>query len=136
MRLVVDTNIIMAGLIRDGATRKLLFKHTLYAPREIKEELQRHKAYIHTKCKLPVCEAQQLFETIMRRISPVEPQESDTRRATIQMNAIDPDDTMFIACALTLSIPIWSNDRHVQEQRLVPVMTTRTLLESEPRRLS
>jgi len=39
--------------------------------------------------------------------------------------SFDPDDAPFIALALKLDIPIWSNDKDLREkQDVVPVVTT------------
>ena len=45
------------------------------------------------------------------------------------MAKIDIDDAQFVAAALTLDCPIWSDDKHFQRQKAVKVFTTKDLLE-------
>jgi len=42
----------------------------------------------------------------------------------------DPDDIQFLALALKLKLPIWSEDRALQRQSLVKVFTTSELLKA------
>lgn len=44
------------------------------------------------------------------------------------MDGIDKNDTVFIALALALNCPIWSNDTDFKKQRNVKVYTTEDLL--------
>ena len=43
--------------------------------------------------------------------------------------APDPDDVPYLAMALHLRVPLWSNDSVLKNQRSVPVYTTEELLE-------
>jgi predicted nucleic acid-binding protein len=45
------------------------------------------------------------------------------------MAAIDPKDTPFLALALHLECPLWSDDAHLKRQSLVPCYTTVEILE-------
>lgn len=44
------------------------------------------------------------------------------------MKEIDEKDAPFLALALQLGLPIWSNDKHFQRQKEVRVYTTRDIL--------
>jgi predicted nucleic acid-binding protein len=44
------------------------------------------------------------------------------------MGDIDLDDTPFLALALSLDCPIWSNDDHFKRQNVIKAVTTRELL--------
>jgi predicted nucleic acid-binding protein len=41
------------------------------------------------------------------------------------MNSIDPNDAEFLALALKLKVPIWSEDKHYKCQQLVSVFTSK-----------
>lgn len=41
----------------------------------------------------------------------------------------DKDDVDFVALALKLNLPLWSNDSRLKEQSLVKVLSTRELVE-------
>ena len=45
------------------------------------------------------------------------------------MKEIDVTDSPFLALALALDIPIWTNDGHFKRQNLIDVYTTNELLE-------
>lgn len=44
------------------------------------------------------------------------------------MKEIDEKDAPFLALAMQLGCPVWSNDRHFQRQNEVRVYTTRDIL--------
>ena len=41
----------------------------------------------------------------------------------------DPDDAPYLAFALKINSPIWSNDKHLKKQSVVPILTTKELIE-------
>lgn len=41
---------------------------------------------------------------------------------------IDKDDVIFIATALAFDCPIWSDDRHLQEQDKIKILTTKDMI--------
>ena len=45
------------------------------------------------------------------------------------MKKIDEKDTPFLALAMQLSCPIWSNDNHFKQQRVIEVYTTREIVD-------
>jgi len=45
------------------------------------------------------------------------------------MKKIDEKDTPFLALAMQLSCPIWSNDNHFKEQQVIEVYTTSEIVE-------
>lgn len=49
-------------------------------------------------------------------------------KAAAVMDAIDPDDTMVVACALAVQADaIWTEDKHFLQQSIVKVVTTEEL---------
>jgi predicted nucleic acid-binding protein len=54
--------------------------------------------------------------------------ESFRERAITMMLDIDPDDAPFLALAMMLDSPIWSNDGHFKRQKAVKVFTTKEIL--------
>ena len=53
MKLVIDTNRIMAGLLRDSTSRKIILhdSFSFYAPDYIETELFKHRVYLVKKEK-------------------------------------------------------------------------------------
>jgi predicted nucleic acid-binding protein len=116
MRLVLDTNILIAALIRNSLTREILFLpgFEFLLPEYALEEVERHRAKIARYSRLKQGEIDLLLSLLMESVT-VAPQERiipHLKAAEALIGAIDPDDVPFVA--LTLSEEndgIWSNDR-------------------------
>ena len=52
------------------------------------------------------------------------------RVAVELMRGIDEKDSPFIACALALGLPLWSNDRALKAQQRVKVYSTDEILKN------
>ena len=133
MRLVVNTNRIIAALIRDSTSRAILFsdKFEFVTVGLTKVELNRHKEAILRKAKISEADLEKLMSLIFSRVFVVsdvviERTMEDAKRI---MDGIDKDDTPFIALALAVDNEgIWSDDPHFQEQNAVRVWTTKDLV--------
>jgi len=55
-------------------------------------------------------------------------EEYATRLADAALISPDPDDVPYLALALTLGIPLWSNDKALKGQTNVKVLATSDLL--------
>jgi len=45
------------------------------------------------------------------------------------MGSVDIEDVPFIALALKMDVPIWSDDKHFEEQNKVKILKTRDIIE-------
>ena len=132
MKLLVDTNILISALIKDGATRKLLFHldAELLTIALLEQEIENYQAIILEKAEIDILIFNRIFETLKARITfleddlfiPFMPFASEI------MDPIDPGDTPFLAAALATGAEIWSDDVHFQQQTRVKVWTTSHLL--------
>ena len=132
--LVVDTNRIIAALVRDGFSRMLLVSSPVafFTVRLSKKEIMNHKEELMKKVDLsePVFDA--LLGTLYNKINIVADEviEPYLDEAQQVMGNIDPDDVQFIAAALAIPCDgIWSDDKHFQKQHRVKVWTTETLVQ-------
>ena len=140
MNLIVDSNIVISAIIKDAATRKLLFHPTLelYAPSELFQEIEKHKQEIMRKASI----TQQDFDTFLltlKKIIKTIPAEQYAAFLPIANQAIDdPQDAPFAAAAVSLETKasIWSNDKHfttkqtqIFEKLGVKIFSTQKLLE-------
>lgn len=116
MRLVLDTNILIAALIKDSITRRILLLPdlTFLLPAFALDELAKHRAKIVRAAQLKGDELDLLLTLLLtsvvivpfERIAPYLPE------ADAVIGAIDPDDVPFVAVALAEAHDgIWSNDR-------------------------
>ncbi len=135
MKLVLDANILIAALIRDGTTRRLLLAHSdrldLCTPALIIEEIVENIDYISKKAKVPkekVIElAIELFGTA--KIELIENKSIMVYKEEALRLSPDRKDAQYFALALHKRCGIWSNEKKLKEQSLVNVITTKELLE-------
>ncbi len=132
MRLVLDTNILIAALIKDSVTRRILLLPDLefLLPAFALDELAKHRGKIVRFARLKGDELDLLLTLLLmsvtivpfERIAPYLP-EADTL-----IGAIDPDDVPFVALALAEDHDgIWSNDRAFESLPGIQCWTTARL---------
>ena len=128
MILVLDTNILISALIRDSHTWHLIIYGTgdLCYPESALQEILDHKEEIVEKAGISTEEFNALFAILLRYIQlvPTVDMMPFLSKAEETMQDVDPKDAIFIAAALSRKASIWSNDKHLKEQRLVSVFTT------------
>ena len=130
MRLVVDTNKLLAAFLKNGIVRSILLlsKHEFYTLDYAIFEIEKHKDELLKRIHVKREQFQELmFELILKNVIVIRSSyiEDLTDDALEICKSFDPDDAPFIALALKLDIPIWSNDKDLREkQDVVPVVTT------------
>jgi predicted nucleic acid-binding protein len=133
VKLVVDSSVLIAALMRDSTVRELLLNpfFEFYVPEHYFEEIERHVDEISKRSVLSVQNVYLLLGILLASVQVV-PAESilewigETEKI---MGKIDMDDVPFVALALSfLNDGIWTEDRHFLKQRRVKVWLTRDLL--------
>lgn len=132
MKLVIDTNIIISALIREGLTRKMLLFPgiKLVTPEITFNEIENHIGIISTKSKLIEDDIQRILNMIVKNIETIpEPRwENYYTQAENLIGKKDPKDVPFIAVAYALKVDgIWSNDRDFNSQSLFKIWKTAEL---------
>ncbi len=132
MKILVDTNRIMAALIKDSNSRKIIRESNIefVTIGLSKEELQKYKDYIKEKSGVTDEEFRYLFNRIMRNVSVLRDDliKPFMQEAKSIMDDIDKKDTPFIAAALATNLPIWSDDKHFEEQNKIKIFKTQDLV--------
>ncbi len=133
MRRVIDTNRIMAGLLKDATSRRIILHplFTFYAPDFCATELFRHRGFLMRKAGLSRRDFDQILHILLAQVTliPFEDFEAFYDHAGEIMKLIDEDDTPFLAVGLALGIGhIWTEDRHFREQKELKVWSTRDLI--------
>jgi len=131
MSIVVDTNIIIAAMLRDGACRRRLFTDTEFlAPPYLLIELEAHAEELLEKAHVPREEYYQLQGIILSKIRLLryEDIQEFIPLAERILRDIDPADSPFIACALATGSYLWSNDAALKRQTAVRVVTTKEMM--------
>jgi predicted nucleic acid-binding protein len=133
LRLVIDTNRIMAGLLRESTSRRIILHDhfSFFAPDYIETELFRHHAYLVKKSKMAEPDFDETLRILLSHVTLVafEDFEEEYPRAQQIMEPVDVDDSPFLAVGLALRIGgIWTEDRHFLRQDLLKVYTTGDLI--------
>ena len=134
MRIVIDTNRIMAAVLKESVTRKIIFskKINFVTPDGVKEEVIKYKNYLSEKTGLNSDEIETLFSKLMNyiRIIPTNTIQPYMEKADSIMRDIDLKDSIFIACALAVKCEgIFSHDKHFEKQNKIKIWKIEDLLE-------
>ncbi len=129
MKLVIDTNVLFSLFKSGSFTNKLLkkFKFELFAPKETIEELEKYSKIICSKSKI----SKQSFSSHLKFLSKFINLRRPSQHSLLKAKELisHKTDVPFIALALELDIPIWSNDLHFKEQSSIKVFNTEELKE-------
>jgi len=133
VKLVVDTSILFAALLKKSTVRELLLNplFEFYVPEFCIEEIEKHVKEIAERSGLSVETIYLLLGFLLASVQvvPAERVLKKYEEAEKIMGKIDRDDVPFVA--LALSIPndgIWSEDKHFLQQKRVKAWRTRDLL--------
>lgn len=132
MKLVVDANIVIAALIREGATRLLLMDEgfELFSPEYMLVELEEHGQEIASKAKREKEDFEKVLEVFKSRIRFVKPEMFAIFRKYARQISPDKKDVEYFALAQYLGeyAALWSNDKKLKRQNSVKVYSTSDLL--------
>ncbi|MEK6937983.1 MAG: PIN domain-containing protein [Nanoarchaeota archaeon] len=132
MRLVVDSNILFAALIRDSTTRKILL-HLDYDFFIIKmnyEEIKKYTLEMLEKSKINEASFNIVLDQLLQKCILIEEEKllNYWEEAKKIMLKIDSGDVPFIAAALATGADIWSDDLHFNQQKKIKVWKTKDLI--------
>ena len=134
MRLVVDANVIISALIADSKTRELIvtLDPDLLTPQFIRDEIENYENLIAEKSGMEPRRVQQFVDLLFQYIEVVPADEfsSYIERADEAIGETDPDDVLYVACALANDAHIWSDDSDFQEQDVVETHSTGDVIDS------
>ncbi len=133
MKLVVDANILIATLIREGFTRELILNErlSLYVPETIITEFLEHIQEIESKTRVSYKILKEKAKEILHLANIKIINEEDIIKEMSEACKIspDPDDAIYFALAIKLNCPIWSNDKKLKQQDIVKIYSTHELFE-------
>ena len=128
MKLVVDANVVISALISDSKTRELLvtLEPDLLTPEVVHDEIERYEDLIVEKSGMDINRVRQFIDLLFDHIDTVPANEfyHHIDLADSAIGETDPDDVLYVACALGCEAAIWSDDSDFNEQDLVSVFTT------------
>lgn len=131
-RLVVDANIAMAGLLREGLTRHLLLSSelALHAPEILWDELERNRDYLLRKSGATRAAYDLLVNLLKSKIRPIplevlEPKMDEALRRLGHAHRLDAP---YLAAALAINGTLWTHDKKLAERGMVGAVTTEKVI--------
>ena len=136
MRLVIDANIVIAGLMRDSTVRRLLLLggHSLHAPAYLLDEVESHWEDLQRRSGLSSEAFREVLGILRRHFHEHEHSEYEAwfEEARAMLADDDPDDVPYFALALALGADgVWSEDRGLSTRAGVRVYRTAEILEGD-----
>ncbi len=132
MKLVVDTNIFISALIKDGMARHLLLHLDceLFTIQFSEKEIEKYKHYILKKGQIDNTSFELILNKLKEKVIIIDDRiiMQHFEEAKSIMWPIDPKDTPFIAAALATASDIWSDDPHFQQQNKLKAWKTKDLV--------
>ena len=133
MELVVDTNVLIAVFLLSSVTRELLLDErlALWAPEYLLTEAERVLLTPRFRRRLGVLSPQDvrvLLTQLTARIRILPTSTFHLKLPEAKGLVADYEDAPFVALALHLRLPLWSNDAPLRAQRVVHVYTTEDVL--------
>jgi predicted nucleic acid-binding protein len=133
MKLVVDTNIIISALLKDGFIRKIIINRQfkLLTPAYSLSEISKYKNEIMDRSGFNDQDFLHFIKILFKYIKIINPikYEKNINQAKSIMVNIDIKDVPFIATALTFNAVIWSDDIHFKMQNKIKVYNTKEIFE-------
>lgn len=134
MKLVVDSNIVFAGMLRAGTTRDILIDPPmgLVSPEWMLSEIRRHSDDIARRARLPLDQVELLLALVTESIEvvPRTAYQSKMKKAHELIGSRDPGDVPFVALALAHPCDgVWTQNSRDFETAGVRVWTTADVIE-------
>jgi predicted nucleic acid-binding protein len=134
MKLVIDANVVISALIADSKTRELIvtLEPDLLTPAFVLDEIENYEDLVVEKSGLKPARVEQFIDLLFQYIEVVPADEfyPAIERADEAIGDTDPDDVLYLACAIARDAAIWSDDADFDEQGLVEVYTTSTVIDA------
>ncbi|WP_280537333.1 PIN domain-containing protein [Halopenitus sp. POP-27] len=134
MRLVVDATVVISALIANSKTRELIvtLDPDLLTPAFVHDELENYHGLIVEKSGMEPRRVQQFVDLIFQyiRVVPANDFHTHIEDADDAIGGTDPDDVLYVACALALDAALWSDDTDFEDQDVVEVYSTSDVIDS------
>ena len=134
MKLVIDANVVISALIADSKTRELIvtLEPDLQTPAFVYDEIENYEELIVEKSGMNPDRVAQFIDLLFQYIAvvPADDFYPAIERADEAVGETDPDDVLYLACAISRDAAIWSDDSDFDEQGLVDRYSTSDVVQS------
>jgi len=126
----LDANPLFSALIKDSFTVNVIVNEDveLFTPEFLFDEFLEHKEEILSKTKRTEQELNDLVGSLKDIIHIVPQKEFESFLEEAKQLTSDEDDVQYLALALKLKIPVWSNDKKLKQQDKIKIYSTEDLL--------
>jgi predicted nucleic acid-binding protein len=134
MKLVVDANVVISALVADSKTRELIvtLEPDLLTPAFVHDEIENYEELIVGKSGMEPDRVAQFVDLLFQYIAvvPVDEFHPAIEEADAAIGDTDPDDVLYLACAIANDAAIWSDDSDFDEQDVVEWYSTSDVIDS------
>jgi len=134
MKLVIDANVVISALIADSKTRELIvtLEPDLLTPAFVHDEIENYEELIVNKSGMGPDRVAQFIDLLFQYIEvvPAEDFYPAIESADAEIGDTDPDDVLYLACAIASDATLWSDDSDFDEQNLVETYSTSDVIDS------
>jgi predicted nucleic acid-binding protein len=134
MKLVIDANVVISALIADSKTRELIvtLEPDLLTPLFVYDEIENYEDLIVDKSGMEPDRVAQFIDLLFQyiKVVPADDFYPAIGRAEGAIGDTDPDDVLYLACAIASDAAIWSDDSDFDEQDLVETYSTSDVIDS------
>jgi|SRR3989344_3568148 len=135
MKLVVDSNVLFTLFWKNSVFNKISLRQDLelFAPEFAIEEINKYKKEIIQKTKISEKEFIEIKKELAIRVEFISIEEY-SNFLNIALKIINTEkellnDIDFIALALKLKVPLWTNDKLIKKIKEINVINTKELIE-------
>jgi predicted nucleic acid-binding protein len=133
MELVVDANILLAGFMKAAVTRELLLdtRLKLHAPEHLIYETRKHllgATGLRKRIGLSPKQIEEVWFILTQNIESHPKTEYQKVYSSALKIAPHPEDAPYLALALSMGIPLWSNDKGMKTQGQVKIFATHEII--------
>jgi len=133
MKIVVDSNRVIASLIKEGTSREILFNKNFefIAPSYIFSEIHKYKDYLIKKSNITEKDFEILLSLVFENIRIIPNIEYDKFIQKFEKQIDDKKDAPYLAlCFATNSKGVWTHDPHFKKQNKIKIFTNIDLLKT------
>ncbi|QFU81776.1 PIN domain-containing protein [Natronorubrum aibiense] len=134
MKLVIDANVVISALIANSKTRELIvtLEPELLTPAFVYDEIENYEGLIVDKSGMKPDRVAQFIDLLFQYIEvvPADDFYPAIETAEAKISDTDPDDVLYLACAIASDAAIWSDDSDFNEQNLVETYSTSDVINS------
>lgn len=134
MKLVIDANVVISALIANSKTRELIvtLEPDLLTPAFVHDEVENYEDLIVEKSGMEPDRVAQFIDLLFQYIQnvPADDFYPTIETAEAAIGDTDPDDVLYLACAIAMDAAIWSDDSDFDEQNLVGKHSTSDVIDS------